>query len=92
MLLGAGAGVDVVSVLEVSLSLLAAIEIDVAAIIGGDEDAGGVDTGEGSFTSITVTKLVGVSDRVGDCSILASSIITLFTCVLRRCDVNSSMH
>lgn len=65
---------------------LAAMEMDVAF---GDDVAMFAETGDGSFTSITVTKLVGVSDRVGDTIVLVSSaLISAF----RKCDVNSSMH
>lgn len=70
---------------------LAAMEIDVEI---GDVamDAG---IGDGSFTSMTVTKLVGVSDRVGDATDFASSVVNempLISAAFRRCDVNSSIH
>lgn len=70
---------------------LAAMEIDVA--IG--DVATVVEIGDGSFTSMTVTKLVGVSDRVGDATDFASSVVNempLISAAFRRCDVNSSMH
>ena len=78
-----GAGV-VGSGFESKLSL-AAIDIDVDV---GDV-AMDVGMGDGSFTSITVTKLVGVSERVGDAIFVSS---TFFSCAFRKCDVNSSMH
>lgn len=70
---------------------LAAMEIDVE--IGDVAMADGI--GDGSFTSITVTKLVGVSDRVGDATDFVSSVVTempLISAAFRRCDVSSSMH
>lgn len=70
---------------------LAAMEMDVE--IGDVAMVAGI--GDGSFTSITVTKLVGVSDRVGDAMDFASSAVNempLISAALRRCDVNSSMH
>lgn len=65
----------------------AAIDIDVDVC----DVAIFVGIGDGSFTSITVTKLVGVSERVGE-TIFESSAITFLICVFRKCDVNSSMH
>lgn len=65
----------------------AAIEIDVEVCDVAMADG----IGDGSFTSITVTKLVGVSDRVGD-SIFESFAIAFMICVFRKCDVSSSMH
>lgn len=78
-------GAGVVGSGFVSALSLAAIEIDVEV---GDVEMD-VGIGDGSFTSITVTKLVGVSERVGD-AIFESS--TFFRCVFRKCDVNSSIH
>lgn len=72
---------------------LAAMEMDVE--IGGDDVATMfVEIGEGSFTSMTVTKLVGVSERVGDETDFVSSPDGLMPLIsaLRKCDVNSSIH
>lgn len=76
-------GAGVVGSGFVSALSFAAMEIDVDV---GDVAIG---MGDGSFTSITVTKLVGVSDRVGDAIFVSS---TFLSWVFRKCEVNSSMH
>lgn len=84
------------------MQLLSAIEMDVVdvadavPVIGVDAGAGGGDVclgcGVGSLTSITVTKLVGVSERVGDTTFESS--IEPFARILRasNCIDSSSIH
>lgn len=73
---------------------------DWACDVSVDTDTGGVgdeQTGDESFTSMTVTKLVGVVERTGESGrffSVSDFVETSTTCcgATRMCDVNSSMH